>query len=148
MKIQIRNIARNNVNAIKALVNITFGALPEVKQSYVKHCFETNMAEGYAVVYEEYHSIWQTRDERKQELCERANPYYNADKGKYDQSAQYKGFELAQKHLKSDRLKHSFAQPVKRYELQYEVDEVDTLLMVRFVYNLAQAFRTVELSLK
>lgn len=148
MKIQIRNIARNNVNAIKALVNTTFGALPEVEQSYVKQCFETDMAEGYAVVYAEYISEWQTRDERKQELCERANPYYDADKGKYNQSAQYKGFELAQAHLKNDTLSYNFTQPVQRYELQYEVDVVDTTLMVRFAYNLALAFRTAEFSLK
>ena len=149
MKIQIRNITYNNVNAIKALVNITFGALPEVEQLYAVQCFKTGMAEGYNVIYKEYYDIaWQTRDVHKQELCERANPYYNADLGKYNQTAQYKGFELAQVHLKDDKLSYSYTCPIERYELQYEANAVDTALMLRFAFNLAQAFRTVELSLK
>jgi hypothetical protein len=141
MKLKIRNIASYNVSSIKSLVNTTFGALPEVEQSYIKQCDDTSTAEGYSVIYNDYYSEWQTRDDRKQELCERANPY----KARTPQSF---GFIQAQEDLKRNELTYRGSCPIERYELQYEVDAVDLALMVRFAHNLALTYRTAEFSLK
>lgn len=141
MNLTIRNIASNNVRTLKSLVNTTFGALPVVEQSYIKQCYDTDASQGYAVIYDEYYNEWQTHDERKQELVERANPYEQG-------TPQFYGFRNAQYDLKHDALSYRGSKPTMRYELQYEVEAAGLALMVRFAHNLALTYGTAEFSLK
>ena len=138
MKLKIRNIAYNNVNAIKAMVAIALNVSVNQETSYVKDDAGTRYAQGYRACVDLWYAV-DCKEEAKDTWCEeQSNPYE-------ERTSQYFGFRNALYDIKHDN--YHIVNETTRYELCVDnIGDVDPALLLRFVFNLAKACRNCEIT--
>jgi hypothetical protein len=138
MKLTIRNVPYNNVNAVKAMVAIALNVTVGQETSYVKDDAGTRYAQGYRACKDLWYATDRVEEERAVWCEEQSNPYE-------ERTSQYYGFLSA-----LNDIKHSMYRRINettRYELCVDnVGTIDQALLLRFAFNLAKAFRNCEVT--
>lgn len=139
MKLIIRNVPYNNVNAIKAMVAIALNVTVSQETSYVKDDAGTQYAQGYWACKELFEAFMGAPVEERTAWCEeQSNPYE-------ERTSQYYGFRGALYDIEHDNYRS--VNKTTRYELCFDsVGAVDQALLLRFVFNLTKAFHNCEVT--